>query len=119
MPFLPSALDADGVVTILENGSTATTWIGAQGYTSASPLGESDAVGATDGFSGGVAYKAAGEVRLVDATAGVPAGTVICGGFAVNAGRLCYTTDAVGGTTVRIAGVAVLPDGRVHAVITV
>ena len=119
IPFLPATLADTGVITILANGSTATTWIGAQGYTSASPLGSSAAVGATDGYSGGVAYSAAGEVRLVDATAGLPAESVVRGGFAANAGRLCYTTDAPGASSVRIGGVAVTEDGRVHASITV
>lgn len=119
IPFLPSTLNADGVVTILANGTAGASWIGAQAYTSASPIGSAAAVDAADTRSGGVAYTSGGGVRLVDATAGLPAGSVNIGGFAVSAGALCYTTDAPDSSSVRIAGVAVKQDGRVHATVTV
>lgn len=109
----------NGVVTFLANGTTGTTWIGTQAYAGDSPLANTGAVAAADTYSGGVAYTAAGEVRLVDATAGVPAGTVTVNGFAVSAGALCYTTDAPGAGSTRLGGVAVTADGRVHAAVTV
>lgn len=119
MPFLPSVLDSDGVVSILANGTTGTSWIGPQAYTSAAAIGSTAAVDAADAYSGGVAYSSGGAVRLVDATAGVPAGAVTLGGFAVSAGALCYTSGAPDASSVRIAGVAVTQDGRVHATVTV
>lgn len=118
IPFIPAVLSSTGVVTILANGTLATTWMGAQGETSVSPIGSTAAVGATDEYSGGVAYAPGGEIRLVDATAGLPAGSVVRSGFAVNAGRLCYTTAAPDTASVKIGPVAVTQDGRVHAVIT-
>lgn len=118
MPFLHSVLDDDGTVNILADGTPATSWIGKQGYTDTQAVGSTDAVDAADAYSGGVAYTSGGAVRLVDATLSLPAGTVVSGGFAISAGALCYTSDAVDSTTTLIGGVAVLPDGRVHATVT-
>lgn len=120
IPFPPAAMADTGVVTFLANGTTGTSWIGCQAYATDKPLASTDAVAATDTFSGGVAYSSAGEVRLHDATAALPAGAVKIGGFAISAdGQLCYTTDAPGASSVRVGGVAVTEDGRVHASVTV
>lgn len=116
-PFLHSVLDEDGVVDILADGTAATSWVGKQGYTDTQVIGTVEEVAAGDAYSGGVAYTSDGAVRLVDATSELPAGAVYCGGFAVSAGALCYTTDAVDSSTVRIGGVAVTQDGRVHATV--
>lgn len=121
IPFLPHTLDADGTANILADGTAATSWIGAQGYTDEQPIGTTDAVDAADAFSAGVRYTSGGAVRLHDATAGLPAGAVqVGGGFAVSSdGQLCFTSDAVASDSTLIGGVAVTPDGRVHATVTV
>lgn len=107
-------------MTFLNNGTVGTTWIGPQAYNSASPLGDTAAVDAADTRAGGVRYTTGGAIRLVDATAGLPAGAVNIGGFAIStSGQLCYTTDAPTASSVKIGGVAVTQDGRVHSVITV
>jgi hypothetical protein len=119
IPFLPAAMDSSGVVTFLANGTTGVSWIGAQAYATDKPIASTSAVDAADVRSGGVAYTSGGAVRLTDATAGLPAGAVTIGGFAVSAGALCYTTDAPDSSSTRLGGVAVASDGRVHASVTV
>lgn len=108
------ALPTGQVPFILGDNQPVDSISGFQGYAGSFPRGTTTAVATADGVDGGINYSATGLVRLVDATAGNPAGTVTIGGCAVNAGRICYTTDAPGVTSTLINGIAYLPDGRMH-----
>jgi hypothetical protein len=115
-----SVLDADGRLNAVATG-TVTRFISGQGYveqvagTIAKPLMVTEAVAAADGWVGGFRYRADGALRLVDATAGLPAGARAKAGVMFSTtGQLCYTSDAVGSDVVRIDGVAITNDGRVY-----
>lgn len=116
--LIPDALAAGGVVPFDTATTTATGHIGPLGYAANAPLGTTDAVDAADTFANGVRFTGDGILRLYDATAGLPAGSVAQGGMAISSdGQLCITTDAVDADTQYIGGVAVTQDGRVHATI--
>lgn len=73
-----------------------------------------EAVAASDAFIGGFRYRSDGALRVVDATAGVPAGSNTNQGIALSSdGQLCYTTTP--GTTFNLNGVAVDTERRVYA----
>lgn len=113
MLLLATLLSSGAVPFLTDAGASAQ--VGVQGYVGGAPLGTVAAVAATDGFFGGVKYTANGSVRLYDATAGLPAGSRVLGGFAVSTdGQLCYTTAAPDSSSVFIGGVACTQDGRVH-----
>jgi hypothetical protein len=116
IPFLPSALDADGVVTFASSG--AVSWVGPQGYTPTNAVGVEAEKASDDVLVGGVRYTKNGAVRLYDATEELPAGSTNSGGFAITSdGFLCVTSDEPPENgAARIGGVAVTDDGRVYAV---
>lgn len=116
IPFPAECLHTTGAVPFITSASTADSWDGCQAYVAQFPLGDTSAVAASDTKSEGFNYTAAGAVRLVDATAGLPAGSVVNGGFAASSGGgLCYTTAVPDTSSVFIGGVACTQDGRVHA----
>jgi hypothetical protein len=87
-----------------------------QGYESGKPCGATG-TNAADVFQGGLRYTNTGVLRTVDATAGLPAGSVRDGGFARNsAGNLCTTTNAIDANSRFLGGVAVDTNGAVHIV---
>ena len=115
-----SVLDATGRLNAVATGTT-TRFISGQGYveqgagTVAKPLMVTQAVNAADTWVGGFRYRADGALRLVDATAGLPAGAVAKAGVMFSTtGQLCYTSAAVGADVVKVDGVAVMNDGRVY-----
>ena len=105
--FLPSSLNSAGQVQAVTEG-TVTSFNGGQAYVGSSPLVTTEAVEATDSFSGGLRYRADGALRVVDS-----AGSFYASGVAVTAaGQLCISTDEPSGTATA-GGVATTADGRV------
>jgi hypothetical protein len=115
---IPSALMPDGTAPFYMNDAMEIDFhLGSQGYYDGVLRGTFTVVAASDMFSGGMRYTQAGIMRLYDATAGLPVGSVTLGGFAVSVtGQLCVTTDAITAASKFIEGVAVQQDGTVHFV---
>lgn len=112
----PESLLSTGAVGFMLGDSIAVdSVIGKLGYTAGFARGTTTAVNAADTRANGLRYTASGILRLYDATAGLPAGSVTLGGFAVSTdGQLCYTTAAPDASSVFLGGVAVTQNGRVH-----
>lgn len=99
----------------MNDSAVADAWLAAQGYLASFPLGTVTAVAASDTFQNGARFTQAGMLRLFDATAGLPAGAVISGGFAFSStGQLCYTTADPDASSVFINAIACAQNGRVH-----
>jgi len=114
--LIPAGLLSTGMVDFEVVQTTPNGRIGLLGYYDGLPMGTVDAVDASDVFQGGARYTEAGRMRLFDATAGLPVGSIRVGGVSVSStGQVCVTTDAVAGSSVRIGGVAVDQSGRIHA----
>lgn len=110
--ILPASIAATGVVTFSSNAPAVVN--GCQGYEAAKPCGTTG-TNAADVVAGCFRYTNAGVLRTVDATAGLPAGAVVVGGFAVSStGHLCTTTDAITAASRFLGGVAVNASGAVH-----
>lgn len=63
----------------------------------------------------GLTFDNTGRLLYVDATAGLPAGTVTCNGLPISAGALCTSTDA--SATVQ-NGIPFAPNGAVSVTVT-
>lgn len=110
--ILPASINPTGTVTFSSNAPTSVN--GYQGYEAGKPCGATG-TNAADVFNGGFRYTITGVLRTVDATAGLPAGSVRAGGFSVNsAGNLCTTTNAIDSASRFLGGVAVDANGAVH-----
>lgn len=110
-----SLLSTGAVGFMLGDSITVDSVIGKLGYTAGFARGTTTAVNAADTRANGLRYTASGILRLYDATAGLPAGSVTLGGFAVSTdGQLCYTTAAPDASSVFLGGVVVTQNGRVH-----
>jgi hypothetical protein len=113
--FNPASLLPNGSVKVdLIDADSVAVISGSQGYTADVVRATATAVAAGDGAMGAVRYSATGLLRIVDATAGNPAGTLTVDGFAVNAGRLCISTASPAADTTYIGGVATRNDGAVY-----
>lgn len=109
------ALDASGVLQVEFTLAGDETFHGGAAWGADYVAASIAAVGATDQFLGGVCYSPTGELRLYDATGGLPAGVTYVGGLAVHPdGRLCGTTDAPTALSRVLCGVVVDQSGRVH-----
>jgi len=82
--------------------------------TSADDLAKAIASGG-DEYTNGLLLTDAGQVRYVDATAGLPAGTVWSNGLPRSAGALCISTDPV---STYSNGIPFAANGAVAAAIT-
>lgn len=113
--FLPGSLLSNGSVGVVFGDSTVPdVTSGAQGYSVDLVCGTTTAVDAGDVRVNAIRYTQGGILRMYDATAGLPAGSVIVGGVAVSSdGQLCFTTDAPSSPQY-IGGTAVDSSGRVH-----
>lgn len=115
--FIDSVINADGQVQAVSTG-TAVSFCGGQGYIDGTVMVTTEAPAATDGVVSGINRTAAGNMRIVDASLGNPAGTVKLGGFAVSPdGQLCIDTNAVS-SPVFIGKVAVNSDGAAFMAVT-
>jgi hypothetical protein len=114
-----SAVASTGQVVAVSTG-TVTTHVAGQAYVGNDPLMVTEAVAAGDSFSGGFRYRSDGALRVVDATAGLPANSLITTeGIAQSpSGQVCYTSDAVGADSVLHGGVATTNDGRLYLSLT-
>lgn len=70
---------------------------------------------ASEFANGGVPQTGTGQVSLVDATAGLPAGTVFVNGIPVSGGKVCYSTDT---PAAYLNGLPYVANGALSAVIT-
>lgn len=110
-----AALDSSGVLQVAYSLAGTETFHGGAAWGDTGVAASLDAVTASDQFLGGLCYSAAGELRLYDATGGLPAGSVVVGGLAVHPdGRLCGTTDAPTSLSRFVCGVLADESGRVH-----
>ena len=85
-----------------------------QGYIAGKPFVATASGTATDGFLGGFRYSSTGALRVFDAGAGVPAGSVLNAGIAVTPdGAACFiATASASATGVAIMGITVDGNGR-------
>lgn len=113
---LQSTVASDGQIQAAAAG-TVTTVNAGQGYVGLKPLFVTEGVAAGDTFNGGLRYRSDGALRVVDATAGLPANATISqeGIAQSTSGQVCYTSAAVGAGSIIKGGVAMLQDGRIHA----
>ena len=117
--IIPRTLLSDGAVPFFMNdGMSVDSYLGPQGYFGSVPRGTLTAVAGSDVYAGGLRYTPSGVIRLLDATAGLPANPVYVGGVAVSqSGQLCITTDPVTASSVFVqGGLACQQDGAVHFV---
>ena len=117
--IIPRTLLSDGAVPFFMNdGMSVDSYLGPQGYFGSVPRGTLTAVAGSDVYAGGLRYTPSGVIRLLDATAGLPANPVYVGGVAVSqSGQLCITTDPVDVSSVFVqGGLACQQDGAVHFV---
>jgi len=115
----PRTLLSDGAVPFFMNdGMSVDSYLGPQGYFGSVPRGTLTVVAGSDVYAEGLRYTPSGAIRLLDATAGLPANPVYVGGVAVSqSGQLCITTDPVTASSVFVqGGLACQQDGAVHFV---
>lgn len=116
--ILQTTVTVAGVVNAVGSG-TVTTVNAGQGYVATAPLFVTENPAAGDAWNGGLRYRSDGALRVVDATAGLPANARISqeGIAQSTSGQVCYTTDAPGAGSTIHGGVATTSDGRLHAAI--
>jgi hypothetical protein len=114
--ILPSTVAVTGQVNAAGSG-TVTTVNAGQGYVGEKPLFVTEAVATSDTYNGGLRYRTDGALRVVDATAGLPANASINqeGIAQSTTGQVCYTSDAVAAGSPIHGGVATTHDGRLYA----
>lgn len=117
--ILAICVNAAGQVAAVSTGTPA-SWNSGQAYVGTSPLMVTEAVAAGDTWNGGFRYRSDGALRIVDATAGLPANSRVNqqGIAQATDGAVCYTSDAPGSGTVIVGGVGCLQDGRLHVALT-
>jgi hypothetical protein len=117
--ILAETVAATGQVTAVSSG-TVTSHNAGQAYVGTAPLMVTEAVAAGDTYNGGFRYRADGALRLVDATAGLPANAAISqeGIAQSTTGQVCYTSDAVAAGSPIHGGVATTHDGRLYVALT-
>lgn len=115
--FIFAALDDDGVVQATTGA--ATSFIAGQGYVDTSVL-VSDSHDISDRYICGLRYSNDGELRIYDATGGLPAGIKYNHGVATTEdGQACIQTDPFDSEDVAyLNGVALTADGRIYMSIT-
>jgi hypothetical protein len=113
--ILASTVAATGQINAVATGTVSSHNAG-QAYVGAAPLMVTQAVAAGDTYNGGMRYRSDGALRLVDATAGLPANAVRTqeGIAQSTTGQVCYTSDAVAAGSPIHGGIATTHDGRVY-----
>lgn len=113
--FLSKSLLSNGSVgLVLGDSAPVDVVMGCQGYAYDLVRGTTTAIDAADVRQNAVRYTQSGVLRMYNATAGLPANSVVISGLAVSTdGQLCYTTDAPSSPNY-IGGMAVDSSGRVH-----
>lgn len=116
--FIFASLDDNGVVQAVTG--SANSFIAGQGYSATNPIVSADPVANTDNYLGGLKYSADGELRVYDATAGLPVYYTYNKGIATTEdGQACIQTDPFDANDVAyINGVALTADGRIYMSIT-
>jgi len=98
----------------VSNSLTPLFSIAGQAYSGTIAFIDDGAVAAEDSFNGGFRRTSMGALRVYDATAGLPANTVVTQGISrTSDGQVCFTTDAIT-TAFSLNGLSLTSDGRVY-----
>jgi hypothetical protein len=113
--ILAECVAATGQISAVSTG-TVSSFNAGQAYVGKTPLMVTQAVAAGDTYNGGFRYRSDGALRLVDATAGLPANSQRSqeGIAQSSTGQVCYTSDAVAAGSPFHGGIATTHDGRVY-----